>query len=159
MDTLVTVLLIVHILGAIVAFGPTFTFPLVSRLAREDPPHSVFGIQLVETISRRIVTPAGIVMALAGVGLILAAEWDLFANPWLWVSILLYVAAVVLATRVQAPRVATALELMQRPPAEGREGPPPELAALGKQIAMAGGILHALTITIAVLMIWKPGAS
>ena len=43
------------------------------------------------------------------------------------------------------------------PPPPGMTGPPPEIAAITKRLQLGGMFLSLMIITIAVLMMWRPG--
>jgi uncharacterized membrane protein len=84
-----------------------------------------------------------------------------FSDLWIWLSMLVYIAALGVSHGLVLPtaRKMNALmrDLTSRPPAPG--GPPPEVAqldALGKRIGMASMLLHVATIALVALMIWKP---
>src|SRR5207245_809687 len=65
--------LILHILAAIVAFGPTVRFPIIAARARKDPQHGAFGAALIEFIQKRVTLPVALVIPVTGVGLIYSA--------------------------------------------------------------------------------------
>ncbi|MEA2555844.1 MAG: hypothetical protein QOI60_1175, partial [Actinomycetota bacterium] len=48
---LVNFLLFLHIMAAIVAFGPTFVFPIIMGMARKDPAHMEFGVKVIHAIA------------------------------------------------------------------------------------------------------------
>jgi hypothetical protein len=88
--------------------------------------------------------------------------WEL-SQTWIWLSIVIYVAALGVSHGIVMP-TAKAMnglmrDLVSRPPAPGR--PPPEVArlqALGKKIGMSSMLLHVATVALVALMVWKPGA-
>ena len=63
---LVPILLPIHILTAIVAFGPGFVFPLIARMAAQEPQHGLFALRLTDLIERRVVIPAALTMPISG---------------------------------------------------------------------------------------------
>ena len=85
-----------------------------------------------------------------------------FSQTWVWLAIVLYVAAMGIAhggLRKNAKRmIQLQRELVSGAPSPG--GPPPqvqELERLGKQQGMFGGINTLILLVILYLMIWKPG--
>ena len=154
--------LILHILAAIVAFGPTVTFPIIAARARKDPQHGAFGAALIEFIQKRVTLPVALVIPVTGVGLIYSApgQINLWKSEWLVISIVLFAFAYVFSLFVQMPSAGRLLRLLRSmppgPPPEGA-GPPPEVAGLGKKLQMGGQLLSLLVVAILVLMIWKPG--
>src|SRR5690349_16696374 len=60
-------LLLLHIGGAIIAFGPVFTFPLIGSMGAKEPMHANFAVRLSERISQRQVLPLAIFQGVTGV--------------------------------------------------------------------------------------------
>ena len=151
-------LLFLHVLGAILAFGPTFAFPIIGGMARAEPPHANFATRVTHTISRRFVTPLALTLPVTGAGLILVRGIDLSsrANWWLGLAIVLYVIAIGYALFVNAPLVARMVEATSAPPPPGAAGPPPELRAMGARIGRNGMFMGLLIIVIVFLMVVKP---
>jgi uncharacterized membrane protein len=177
------VFLILHVGGAIVAFGPTFAFPLIGSMGGKEPMHANFATRVSEAISDRIVIPLGLFQAVTGAGLIITRGWDLFATPWLLLAIVLYVIAISTSIFYQRPTVNRVIAMTSAPPPgaggpppgaggpppgaggpppgaggppPGAAGPPPELLALIKRIQRTGMVLSVLLVSIIVLMVWKP---
>ena len=53
MTGLALLFLLLHIGGAIVAFGPTFAFPLIGSMGAAEPQHANFALRINERISSR----------------------------------------------------------------------------------------------------------
>ena len=159
--------LLLHVLGAIVAFGPTFAFPIIGAMGGKEPMHANFASRVSHTVNDRLVEPVAASMAVTGVGLIWAAGIDPFAAEyrWLLVAIVIYVLALTFALFVQRPVGKRIVELSggaagAAPPPPATEGapagPPP---ALGAAIAAAqrnGMILTVSLVAIVFLMVVKP---
>ena len=154
---LFTILLFLHVLGAIVAFGPGFAAMIVGPMAASEPQHANFYARTQVAAGRRLVTPVSITLAITGIGMILARGWgSLTADKhWLEAGILLYVIAVVVAMAFQAPAGRRLVELTSQPPAPG-SGPSPELRAAARRVRMGGIVLSLLVVAITFLMIAKP---
>jgi uncharacterized membrane protein len=155
--------LFAHVLGAVIAFGPTFTFPIIGRLGAQERPHGNFATRLSEVISKVQVVPFAILQGITGVGLIVTGNIDLMSRPWLIVSIGLYLIALGYGIFVQTPTVKRVIELTSGgpppgapPPAGPPAGPPPELMALVRRVQMGGLLLMALIVSIVFLMVVKP---
>ena len=147
-------LLYAHVLGAILAFGPTFAFPLIGAAAGKEPQHANFTLRALHTVTSRLVIPLAILQGVTGVGLILATGIDLFVARWLLVAIVLYGIALYIGIGVNLPNVSRMIELTSTPPGPG--GPPAELVgrlARGRQFGM---ILSGLIVVIVLLMVVKP---
>ena len=164
--------LFAHVLGAIIAFGPTFSFPIIGRLGAMERQHGNFATRVSSMLSRIQVIPFAILQGVTGVGLIVTGNIDVMKAPWLLISIVLYLIAIGYALFVQTPTVKRVIEMTSGgppagapggpgaggPPAGGPPagGPPPELMALVKRVQRGGMFLMALVVTIVFLMVAKP---
>lgn len=156
--------LFLHVMGAIVVFGPTFAFPLIASQVRKTPQHAPFAASVTEFISSRLVFPGTIVQGITGVALIIISGRDLTAaaNRWLVAAIALYLIAIGFSALVQSKNGEKMVHLTANmppgpPPAGAPAGPPPEIAALGKQLQQGGMLLTTLVVLIVILMVVKPG--
>jgi uncharacterized membrane protein len=158
---MVPLFLFLHVMGALVAFGPSFTFPLIGAASAREPQHAHFGAVISEIIEKRLVIPFALLQGVTGVVLIVAAGIDLKASPWLAGGILLYVVAILFTILVQAPRVARMVELTAVPPptqvaGSTPAGPPPELLATARGLQQGGMLMSVLLVLIVILMVVKP---
>jgi uncharacterized membrane protein len=149
--------LFLHVLGAILAFGPTFAFSIIGGMGGKEPQHANFATRVSARITDRLVEPLAILQGVTGVILILLAGLPLFRMPWLLVAIVIYVIAVAFALGVQRKRVHRIIELTSAPPPPDAGGPPPELLATIKQVQRGGMFLGIAVIVIVFLMVMKPG--
>jgi uncharacterized membrane protein len=157
--------LILHILAAVVAFGPTFAFPIIGVMARRQPMHAAFATEVTVTVSERFTIPFALSMPITGTALIVAGHIPFWSSDWLVGSIGLYVVAILYSIGVQRPAGLRMIRLLERVPtgdpgvgATAPAGSPPDVAVLGKKLATGGQVLGPLTLGIFVLMIWRPGA-
>jgi len=151
-------LLFLHVLGAIVAFGPTFAFATIGGMGGKEPQHANFATRISETISMRLVYPVGITLPITGALMIWVAGLDLSArqNWWLGIAIVLYVIAYGYSFFVQRRLVERVIHMTSTPPPPGASGPPPELRALVGRIQRGGAALGILLVLIVLLMVVKP---
>lgn len=161
--TLFPWLLFLHIFGAMIAFGTSFsTFPLLGMMSAKEPAHANFGARLSEAISTKVVRPLAALQAITGIGLILVTGIDLTKALWLDVAIVVYVVAFAYAVFVQIPIGHQIVELTAGgPPAtvpagSAPMGPPPGLQAAVKKAQQGGIIISILIVVIVFLMIVKP---
>ncbi len=165
--TLFTLLLFAHVLGAIIAFGPTFSSPIIGRMGAQDRAHSNFAMRVSHELARVQILPLAIVQGLTGVALIIVGNIDLTKAAWLLVAIVLYLIAIGFAIFVQTP-LANRIIAMTTPPAGAAApagppaggppagGPPTELMGMIKRIKRGGMLLIALVVSIVFLMVTKP---
>ena len=147
--------LVIHVTGAVIAFGPIFVFPIVGVLATRHPAHLPFALELNHIIGGRLVLPVALTMPVSGIGLLFSAHVDFFKTPYLVIAIVLYVIAMGLAIGVQLPGGKRLVQLTTEPMPEA--GPPPEVVKLVARARVVGIILTLLVLVIIFLMIVKPG--
>ena len=151
-------LLFLHVLGAIVAFGPTFAFPFIGAMGGGEPQHANFATRVSSTLTGRLVFPIGITLPITGAAMILVRGMNLAdrAYWWLGLAIVLYVIAYGYSFFFQRKLVARVIEITASPPAPGASGPPPELPPLVARIQRGGMLTSVLLVTIIFLMVVKP---
>jgi hypothetical protein len=101
----------------------------------------------------RLVLPLATTMLISGSGLIWTANINFFATWYLIVAVVLYLAAMGIATGVLVPNTRKMLAIV-----EGSG--PPDLAALQSRVQLAqrfGGLLTVMFLVIIFLMIVQPG--
>jgi uncharacterized membrane protein len=150
-----TILLVLHIGGAIIGFGPTFSFAVLGPMAAQlGGPQSLGILKGIAKIEKRLVYPFIIIQPLTGALLIFkeGLNHDFFGHYWLWISILLFATAVYLAVGQNVPATEKMIELAEK----GEAGTPQFMEAANKSKTF-GPILTLLLVAIIVLMIWKPG--
>ena len=155
-----TFFLWLHILSAIVAFGPTFAFPLLGVMAAKEPQHALFVVRVQESIAMKLTYPFGLVLLpLAGIGMIwkLGGFSWLFHTTWLLVAIGLFIVAAGYSTAVQTPTGMKLMHMLEKmppgPPPEGSAGPPPEAAALVKKLQIGGMFLTLMVVVVFTIMV------
>ncbi len=155
---LVPFLLFLHVMGAILAFGPTYAYSIMASLGRKEPQHANFSARQIELIGNRLVYPLAIFQGVTGVLLIWAAGINVMSSAWLLIGIVLYLFALTYALTVQRNALHRLIELSSTPPPPGAPPgpPPPELVATARRIAM-GGMLLGITVAVIVFcMVVKP---
>ena len=157
MDTslLIAILLLIHVAGAIIGFGPTFAFAVIGPMAGKAGPQGGLALlEAMDAIEHKLVLPVAIVVQpLSGLALIFVAGYNVnfFSHYWLWIGIILYAIAFYLAVFGQKTRLTRMIEL-------AKAGPPtPEFIATAKKVAQTGPIITVLLVVIIILMVSKPG--
>jgi uncharacterized membrane protein len=149
-------LLFLHVIAAIVAFGPTFGFPIIGAMGGREREHANFATRISLTLSQRIVLPLALTMPVTGFAMIFVAGIDLSAraNWWLGIAIVLYAIAIAIALANNIPAARRVVALTSTPP--GPDGPPAELPALVARIKQGGMVNSVLIVVIVFLMVVKP---
>lgn len=157
--SIVQLFLFLHVLGAIIAFGPVFALPVIGAMGGKEPMHANFATRVGHALAKQRITPLAIVQGITGLGLILTANVDLGQARWLQAGILLWVIALGFGMAYQTPAVLRVIEMTSGgPPPAGAAptGPPPELLAAIKKVQRGGMILAVLVTVIVFLMVVKP---
>ncbi len=146
-------LLVLHIALAIVGFGGVLLNGVYGAQAKQRPGPG--GLAITEAnffVSTKIAD-----FALVGVS---DGVFE-FSQTWVWLTIVLYVIALGITHSMIIPSakrmIALQRELVAGPPPQG---PPPQAAEMeqvGKKLAIASTINHALLLVIIILMIFKFG--
>jgi uncharacterized membrane protein len=158
-QTWFTILLILHVSGAIIGLGPSFAFSIIGPAIgkQESPAASLALMEIMEKIEKALVLPILIVVQLAtGVLLIFnrGLNHNFFSShrAWLLGGIGIYIVAMVISLGVNTPALGKMIHM-----AKGGQANTPEFGRLVKISQTMGPILTVLALGIMVLMIWKPG--
>jgi uncharacterized membrane protein len=161
------VVLTLHILSVIIGLGTVFLNAVygVQAKARRGPEGlaiSQANLKVTEYAQYAIYA-----IPIFGIALVFMSktdgiqfyDWD---QTWIWLSLVLYIAALGLSHGLLMPAVKRMQVLMAEVIAAGPPagGPPPqaaEMEQLGKRIAPVGATLNVLVIVIVALMVFKPG--
>ena len=157
MDTF-RILLFLHVIAAIAAFGPGFASMVVGPMVAKEPQYGNFYARTQATTAKSLVTPLALSMALTGIGMILVRGWTNIvgsdeladASP-----IVLYVIAIASRSRCRRP---PARSWSSSRPRRRRRGsaPNPEIPATAKRLRNGGILLTLLVTAIVFLMVVKP---
>ncbi|HEY2813496.1 MAG TPA: DUF2269 family protein [Acidimicrobiales bacterium] len=162
-DDFYKALLVLHIVLVIVGFGGVLLNGVYGAQAKKRG--GAEGLAITEVnffVSTKIAEICIYLVPLVGFALVGASDgaWT-FSQTWVWLAILLYVAALGFTHSMILPSVKRLIVLQKElvggpPPA----GPPPqaaEMEACGKRLAMASSINQVLLLVIIILMVFKPG--
>lgn len=151
--------LFLHILAAVIAFGPLFVFPIVGTLAAQSPQNTRFAVELNHRISTRLVIPLALTMLISGTGLIWTADINFFRTTFLIVGVALYLGALIISLMVLLPTTRQLLRLAEDMPAAPIAGDsiPPQVHELVRRTQLFGGLEMVLFLVIIFLMIFQPG--
>lgn len=155
-------LLFLHVMAAIVAFGPTFAFSIIGAMGGAEPQHANFATRVSHRIGDILVEPFAISMFVTGALMIWAAEIPIFdaSMRWLQIAIVLYLVALALSLLISRPNVMRIIALSGGEggaPGEAPPGPPPpELLRAVSNVQRAGMILIVFLVAIVFLMVVKP---
>ena len=158
LTTLFPYLLFLHVMGAILAFGPTFAYSIMGAMAGREPQHANFNARQIAAINKGLVYPLAIVQPITGVLVYSSAPTGEFnAGLWLVLGIVLYAVAFTLSLTIMRSALHHLVELTAAPPPAGSP-PPPEIPATGRLIQRGGMFVGLLVVGIVFLMVVQPGA-
>lgn len=162
MDWVLLGLLFLHIFGAILAFGPGFSFMILGPMAGAEPQHANFALRFQRRVTMRMIVPLALFQGVTGLLLVWKTGVNLFTTTWLLVAIVLYVIAIAISLGVGVPTLNRLVALTSAPPpqpqpgAAPRSGPPPEVAKLVRRGRLVGIAQSVLIVLIVFLMVTKP---
>jgi hypothetical protein len=152
-------LLVLHVGGAIIGFGPSFTFPIIGAMGGREPAHVNFALRTSDTIATRLVVPLALFQGVTGVLLIWNLGLDVFIHVWLLVGIALYVIALAIVFANNLPTGRKLIALTNTPPpapapgAPAPSGPPPAVSALVRRSRIGGMLTGLLLVLIIIVMV------
>ena len=150
--------LVLHILGAIAFFGPSFVFPVIGAMAKKEGAPIAWLLRISDKIEHLYLDRLGtIIQPATGAALILISD-----NPalqpferqgrWLLASIIIFIVATVIGVAILGPAGKRAIVL-----ADANDFGP-EFGGLMKKIQMFGQVETVFLLTIIILMVVKPGS-
>ena len=159
--TFYSLVLFVHIAAVTVAFGVTFTYPLVVPLTRRThPAHLAYLHRMQDVIGRRIISPLAILILLAGIYLALDGPHD-FEQWWVGVGFGSILVLIALGHAFFSPRERRLAELAERDLRQGGGGGEaltPEYDSLARQVGLMGALSSLLVLgTIFVMVMGARG--
>lgn len=151
--------LFLHILAAIIGFGPVFIFPLLGSFAPKYPRQLGVITHLSHKLETIYVQRVGGTLLISGIGLIWAADINFFQTFYLIAAVVLYFFAFAVAGSVLVPNTQKMVAIVDaNPDGFGPDNPPPEsLLTLAMRNRSFGMMLTVVFLAIVFLMIVQPG--
>jgi uncharacterized membrane protein len=150
--------LALHVMAVVVAFGVTFAYPIMFAVGARSDPRSLPTLHRVEyTIERFLINPGLLVVLLAGI--FLASDghrWSEFFVQW-GLGAVVVIGGVMGA--VMIPTAKRAEQLSRDAVAAAGEGAPAtgeEYLAAVRRLSIAGSALSALVLITVAFMVIKP---
>jgi hypothetical protein len=152
------VVLGVHILAVVIAFGVTFAYPIIFVVGMRQDPRSLPLLHRIELATERILVNGGLVLVL-GAGIFLASDghhWSDFFVQW-GIGAVVVIGAVIGA--VMIPATKRAAELAERDIAAAGDGEiemSAEYQAVVRRLNVVGTALSLLVVATVFIMAVKP---
>lgn len=144
------VLVTIHVLSAIMLLGPSTAFGILGKRASDPTKGGHKMLEAMLDIEHKMVLPGSAIQLITGVWLIaeLDLDKDLFANGWLWTSIVAFAVILFLSIVIDTPAV-------RRIVAAGNANRAPDQKDL-KIAKGLGPVFGILFLYIAAMMVMKP---
>jgi uncharacterized membrane protein len=154
------VVLSLHIMAIVVAFGVTFAYPILGMYVTREHPRMLPVLHHArDRLGMVLITPAATVALLAG--FYLASDRDYMGKVWVIVPLVILIGLLGLGGAFFAPNERRAAELAARDvSASGPDGSvtlSPEYQALAARIARVGALASLLILIAIFFMTAKPG--
>jgi hypothetical protein len=156
--SLYDVVLAVHVMAVVIAFGVTFAYPIMFAVGARRDPRSLPVLHRIEYTIERTLINGGLVLVLAA-GIFLASDghhWSEFFVQW-GLGAVVVIGAVL--GGVMIPTAKRAETLAERDIAAAGDGPiemSAEYGALTRRLATVGSLLSALVLITILFMAIKP---
>ena len=152
--SLFSVLLFLHLFGAMAGIGPTFVFGRIASKGAGTT-HSLFATCVVRLLTGRTAIPLSALVLLSGIGLIVERGYDLLGTGWLLLSLVLFAGSFTYSMVIQDPTLGRIIDLGQsEDPLESARAE--EIARLRTRIRRGGVYLRTSATVILALMVFKP---
>jgi uncharacterized membrane protein len=149
------VVLSVHIMAVVVAFGFSFAYPVFKPWARRQHPGAMPVIHdMSERLGKLVMSPAMVVVLICGI--YLASDADVWSEVWVSVPLLILIVIGGLGGAYFAPRERRLAELARRDLGEGGGTLSAEYDDLFQQVSIAAYANCALVLIAIFFMAAKP---
>ena len=150
--TFYDVVLTVHIIAVVAAFGVMFAYPVMDAVARRTPPADLAALHRMQgALGRRVIVPAMTVVLLAGLYLTFD-RWS-FDEPWISATLAILFVLFALGGAVFAPTDVRLAELAER-----GETASADYLREARKARLFGTLSLVLVVVAIFLMVAKPGA-
>lgn len=154
------VVLAVHVMAVVIAFGVTFAYPVIeSQIKRLSPRSLPTWHTIVAFLDSKFVSPAAGIALFAGV--YMASDRDLFSKVWVLVPFAALIVIFAVVGSFFTPQSRKLAELAARDvaasPGEGAVTWSAEYEALSKRVAVVGAVVGGLILLSIFMMVAKPG--
>jgi uncharacterized membrane protein len=152
------IVLAVHIMAVVVAFGATFAYPIIFAVGARTDPRSLPVLHRISyTVERLLVNPGLLLVLIAGIYLASQGHhWSEFFVQW-GLGVVVVIGAVVGVVLIPASK--RAQELAERDIATSGEGSiemSAEYQAVVRRISTVGTLLSVLVLVTILFMVIKP---
>jgi uncharacterized membrane protein len=151
-----------HVVAVVVAFGPTFAFGLIQATAERLHPRSLpFAFTIMKRISQGMVIPVAVLVGVTGIYQAIDGPFEFGTDQWMEIGLTLYLVMLGLALWVYRPSVmdraiAAAQRSIDAAGPAGQVELSDEYRAITRVPNLMGPVLGLLVVVIIYLMVIKP---
>ncbi len=154
------IVLFIHIVAAIAAFGVTFAYPAIDAALRRIDPRSLPAYhELQIQITQRVITPAAAIVLIAGLYMAID-RWKHVSSGWWSGALVLLIVILGIEHAVLLPNARRLRDRATRD-VEASAGATVTLDAeyeqLARQRQIFGGVVQLIVVVVVFLMVVKPG--
>jgi len=149
------VVLFIHILSAVAAWGVTFTYPIFVRMARARGVADVtYFIHVAARLGVAVIFPASLLLLASGITLVIDGPWEFGGDEqkWIDVSMTLLVVLIVLGPLFFVPQEKKILSITEG----GGGAVAGDLEAKLDRYLLVGRINSLIVLVVLFLMVTKP---
>jgi hypothetical protein len=152
------VVLAIHVMAVVIAFGVTFAYPIMFAVAARHDPRSLPLMHRVEyTIERLLINPGLLLVLIAGIYLASKGHhWSEFFVQWGLAAVVVIGAVVGSVMIPTAKRAEQAAARDLAAAGEGAAEMSAEYQALTRRLTLVGSLLSALVLITILFMVVKP---
>lgn len=154
------VMLFLHLLTAIFAIGPlVHAVTTASRGLRRSDPEAIAASSRMT----KIYAGSSILTVIFGFGLMSSTspytgkKVASFGEPWIWISLLLWLIAAAVSIAVVVPALDKASDTFALAGGESAAGTETTPSSAVARVAASGGVVGILMAVVVALMVWQPG--
>ena len=145
-----------HILAVVVAFGVVFAYPVLDAQMRKAGPGDLAALHRLHlALGRRVISPAMVVVLLAG--LYLALDRYSLGDPWISATLAILFVLFALTGAVLTPTDRRLAELAERDANADGSASSEDYRREERKAAAFGSLALALVLVAIFLMVAKPG--
>lgn len=149
-----SVVLFIHVLAVVLAFGPTFGYGLIFSLLPKYPGSAPAFLEAIRKVDNYLVNPGMIVLLLAGIYLLSDGPWEA-SEAWISIGFLAIIVLFGLQHAYFRPQGRKAQEIAERDLKSG-ETLSDEFEAISRQLGTVGPIAGLIVIVTIFFMVVKP---
>jgi uncharacterized membrane protein len=158
--TFYNIVIFIHISAAIIAFGVTFSYPIIDAILHRpgNLRHLAWWHRVQNEIGQKLITISATVLLIAGIYLAADGPYD-FGNTFVSIGIIIIVVLLGTGGAYFSPRERKAAELAERDIAASAGGEvklSAEYEAVAQQLRIAGIVAGVLILLAVFLMVNKP---